>query len=59
MALHFFEEMSKFDIMPNEITYTTLIKALFQSFQPEKALKMFETMKKSDVTPNLRTYNVN
>ena len=38
------EEMLQQDVVPNSITYSTLIRACEKGKQPEQALKVFDTM---------------
>jgi len=54
MALHFFREMQRFEIQPNEIVYSTLINKS-QTF--EQAKFFFEEMKSKNLVPNEISYS--
>ncbi|CAN0542513.1 unnamed protein product, partial [Laminaria digitata] len=45
-------------LIPNVVTYTSLMVVLRRGGQPEKAIQVLELMKSKGVKPNVRSYSV-
>lgn len=57
-ALYLMDRMKEFNLSPNEVTFTVIIKGLCQDGRIDDALRMVtENMKQLRVKPNLRTFN--
>lgn len=56
-AFKVFEEMTRKQIIPNEVIYTSLIMACHRAGQPQRATETYKEMFKSGITGDLLTFN--
>ena len=55
--MEIFKHMRKQNVVPDVITYNTLISACEKGKKTERALEIFDNMQQQGIVPDLITYN--